>query len=60
MEAENVAISLRLILMLVQHWEFYVTGGGRGDGCVRLVISIVIVRLILLVSLIIGTRSLVS
>ena len=47
-----------LIIMLVQHWEFDVTEGGLGDGCVRLVLSID--RLILLVILIIGTCSRVS
>ena len=40
MEDGNVAISLCLIIMLVQHWEFDVTGGGWGDGCVRLILSI--------------------
>ena len=33
-EDGNVAISLCLIKMLVQHREFDITGGGRGDGCV--------------------------
>ena len=40
MEDENAAISLCLTVMLVQHREFDVTGGGRGDGCVRLILSI--------------------
>ena len=40
MEDGNVAISLCLIILLVQHWEFDVTGGGWGDGCVRLILSI--------------------
>ena len=40
MEDENVAIPLCLIIMLVQYWEFDVTGGSRGDGCVRLIPSI--------------------
>ena len=53
MEDGNVAISLCLIIMLVvQHWEFDVTGGGRGDGCVRLSFPLIIGRLILLVLLI--------
>ena len=31
MEDENVSISMCLIIMLVQHREFDVTGGGRAD-----------------------------
>ena len=40
MEDEDAAVSLCLTIMLVQHWEFDVTGGGRGDGCMRLILSI--------------------
>ena len=40
MEEGNVANSLCLIIMLVQHCEFDVTWGGRGDGCMRLILSI--------------------
>ena len=40
MEDENAAISLYLTIMLVQHLEFDVPGGGRGDGRVRLIFSI--------------------
>ena len=40
MEDENAAVSLCLTVVLVQHWEFDMTGGDRGDGCVCLILFI--------------------
>ena len=59
MEDENAAISVFLTIMLVQHWEFDVIGGAEAMGACVWSFPLIIDRLILLVSLIIGACSLV-